>query len=614
MIFVRKIADFGWKKALTVCILVLVAVSFCLVGAMDYFRSSTSNPNFIKIGGKTFKMLDYENYLSGKKGVLISQFGHSISENFLNSMDFKNIILQDFVLSEMIKRELKSEFGMQIPQTLLRDLVRLDKRFFKAGSFDVNFYQAFLNFTKLSEAQLYQEKRGETERNLLLGSSVATFKFDKSFLDKLYELEYEPRSVDIVRLSLDPNAVSITDEEVRDFYEKNKADFYESQKRDIAYVDIYSEVAKNPEIKPTQAEVDRAFEQVIVKSKNTDLRDFYQIAFDTQQQAELALKQLKSGVSFVDIAKTLNKSPSDITFVKAGPSDIIAPLWDVIIRLKDGDLTGVIKTDIGFHIIKLLKTHSSKNSNPASLKTQIYNNLLQQKICQTGSEYAQDFQKRMLEGGSLQKIADELNFSVKKTGLKTFNELKSILPQKTLDYAFKSSDIAGFESLTEVNECSSFAWRINTIQPRHSLEFDMVKSDVKAGLQQKKVDKFLMDLGAKFYESSKAKKAFDLAVLDESKVFYKLEKEVVLNRYSQTLKQSLIVDIFNAKKNSFVRPYVLKPNEVAVVFVKSFNTPTNENRPNFDKKIHDFQNFIYADYVNFLYKKYKVSLNSTQKD
>jgi peptidyl-prolyl cis-trans isomerase C len=72
--------------------------------------------------------------------------------------------------------------------------------------------------------------------------------------------------------------------------------------------------------------------------------------------AQELLKKLKSGASFKDIARDHSTCPSkskggDLGWF--GPGKMVKPFEEATAKLSHGSLSGVVKTQFGYHIIKL---------------------------------------------------------------------------------------------------------------------------------------------------------------------------------------------------------------------------------------------------------------------
>ena len=152
-------------------------------------------------------------------------------------------------------------------------------------------------------------------------------------------------------------AMAVTDEEIKDYFEKNKARF-----------------GKPEEIKARH---------VLVK---------------TEEEAKEILKQLKKGVNFAKLAK--KRSADHATKDKGGDLGFFSrrtmtPAFEkAAFALEVGKISGVVKSSYGYHIIKVEEKKPAKVATLKSVKKEIKKILTQQKIRVKRSTWFQDLKKK----------------------------------------------------------------------------------------------------------------------------------------------------------------------------------------------------------------------------
>ena len=79
------------------------------------------------------------------------------------------------------------------------------------------------------------------------------------------------------------------------------------------------------------------------------------ILVDTKEQAENLLLDIENGVAFEDLAKEYSKCPSgrdggDLRWF--GKGMMVKPFEDAAFALKEGEVSGPVETQFGWHLIK----------------------------------------------------------------------------------------------------------------------------------------------------------------------------------------------------------------------------------------------------------------------
>ena len=137
------------------------------------------------------------------------------------------------------------------------------------------------------------------------------------------------------------NKLKVNDEEVLEYYEQNKDSFTEK-------------------------------EQV----------HLYNILLETEEEAQDILEQLKAGGDFSEIAKEKSTGPSaaqggDLGYLSKGT--IIPEIEEVVFALELEELSEVIKTDFGFHILKITEKKPETVKTLEEVKEDIIQTLLPNK-------------------------------------------------------------------------------------------------------------------------------------------------------------------------------------------------------------------------------------------
>lgn len=140
--------------------------------------------------------------------------------------------------------------------------------------------------------------------------------------------------------------VEVTKKEIRDYYEKNKSRFREEEKVKIRH-----------------------------------------ILFENYAQAEEVLKKVKSGIDFAEAAKG-----AYLGSFKRGQLD--RKIEEVAFNLKEGEISQIIKTESGYHIIKLEKKEEARVKELSEVKEVIRNFLSSQKMEKRIEEYLEELKAK----------------------------------------------------------------------------------------------------------------------------------------------------------------------------------------------------------------------------
>jgi peptidyl-prolyl cis-trans isomerase C len=109
------------------------------------------------------------------------------------------------------------------------------------------------------------------------------------------------------------------------------------------------------------------------------------ILVDTENEAKTLIAQIKGGASFEDVAKKNSKDTGsgenggDLDF--ASPNVYVPEFGEALVKLKKGEMTEVpVKSQFGWHIIRLEDTREAQSPPLAEVHSQIQQKLGQMKI------------------------------------------------------------------------------------------------------------------------------------------------------------------------------------------------------------------------------------------
>jgi peptidyl-prolyl cis-trans isomerase C len=139
--------------------------------------------------------------------------------------------------------------------------------------------------------------------------------------------------------------------------------------------------AKNP---VTDADIKAEYDKFKAQSSGTEYRARH-ILVENEDQAKALIAQIKGGAKFEDLAKKNSKDPGsgenggDLDF--AAPAAYVPEFSQAMVKLKKGEMTETpVKTQFGYHIIRLDDTREAKFPPLEEVKPQIQQRLAQQKV------------------------------------------------------------------------------------------------------------------------------------------------------------------------------------------------------------------------------------------
>jgi peptidyl-prolyl cis-trans isomerase D len=202
----------------------------------------------------------------------------------------------------------------------------------------------------------------------------------------------ETASVEYVVLDLDSvkKTVSLNEEDLKSYYEQNAARLSGKEERRASHILINAP--------KTMAAAERS------KAK---------------EKAQALLDQVrKAPDSFADVARKNSQDPGsapsggDLDFFARGA--MVKPFEDAAFGMKKGDISDLVESDFGFHIIKLVDIKAPKQKSFDELKAGMETDLRAQQAQRKFAEIADTFTNAVYEqSDSFKQIADKLKLEIK---------------------------------------------------------------------------------------------------------------------------------------------------------------------------------------------------------
>lgn len=245
---------------------------------------------------------------------------------------------QSSTLDQLISAELLYQAGLK------KDVKDLDKKVADKVA------QNKAKFATPAEFESALKSSGMTEKEL------ADITRKDIVINNLLETEIAPK-------------IKVSDEEIKTFYDQNRDKYFK------------------------QEEAVRA-SHILIKVDEKATPDEKKAA---RQKAEAIRKRVAAGEDFAAIAKSDSGCPSsekggDLGFF--GHGQMVQPFDTAAFALKPGEISDVVETQFGYHIIKVTEKKAGGYTPYAEAKDKIDNYLKSQKMQKTVVDYAAELKKK----------------------------------------------------------------------------------------------------------------------------------------------------------------------------------------------------------------------------
>lgn len=379
----EKIRD-GSQGVIAKGILVLVILSFAFAGVSSYLGSTTDVPA-AEVNGDKITKAELEQAYQSERSRMEQQLGEmfaalSADEKYLQSI--KQSVLERLVADKLIDQAAKA-MGLRVSDEQIVAAMRAEPAFQTDGKFDNDRYQAILRQLGYQPQTFRDMMRVDMTRRQLTAALVGTEFVLPGEAKQLAELQGQTRDVRYVIVDSAPFLATavVTDEQVKNYYDANQGQFMSPEMVSLEYVELNAaDFAKNNPVSDEEAQTyyEEHKAQYVSNEKRLAAHILVMPGNDeaaAKAKAEDLAKQLDSGADFADLAKA--NSNDTLSAEQGGKLDwfepsVMDPAFDAaLFALNKGQHSAVVKTDFGFHIIKLLDVQSGATVPFADVKAKI---------------------------------------------------------------------------------------------------------------------------------------------------------------------------------------------------------------------------------------------------
>ncbi|MEY4883693.1 MAG: hypothetical protein RIS34_1547 [Pseudomonadota bacterium] len=300
------------------------------------------------------------------------------------------------------------------------------------GTLDMDRYRQLAASQGLTPEGFEAQVRNDLSTRQVEMGLVRTGFTPASLADVALNAFLEKREVQLARFLTTDYASKVTpsDADLEAFYKANQGLFQAQETATIEYVVLDLEAVKKS-ITVNEQDAKTYYEQNAARLSGTEERQASHIliaspkgapAADHQKAsahaAELLAAVRKAPDSFAELAKKNSQDPGsavaggDLGFFARGA--MVKPFEDAAFAMKKGDISDVVESDFGFHIIKLVDVKTPKQRTFEELRAGIESDLKTQQAKTKYAEAAETFTNAVYEqADSLKPIADKLKLEVK---------------------------------------------------------------------------------------------------------------------------------------------------------------------------------------------------------
>jgi peptidyl-prolyl cis-trans isomerase D len=624
--FVRKHAR-SWLVKVALWLIVIV---FIFWGGYSYTQRHQTD--LAAVGDHFITSAEFSTAYQNLVDNYRRQLGGAFSEDLVRKLNLRRQTLEGLI-SQYLAKKAAGDLGFTATPDEVRYRIMQFPMFQSEGRFDKSRYEAGLRQMRVTPETFEQQISDEltlmkTEafikgRAIVTESEILTdYHFNRDQIKLAYVL-FDPKSFE--------DQVTVNDAALQSFYQGNQNKYMEPEKREIAYVLLNTEdMAKDFPV--TDDEVKRYYEDNIKQYYREKEVKARHILFKVNQEApqeevqkvsaeaQKVLDEAKKGKDFAELAKKYSqdegtaKSGGELGYFSAKKME--PAFSDAAFSLKPGEISGLVRTGYGFHIIQVEDVREARTVPFEEVKADVEKSLRLQKAQDIAYKKARELRDVAYARKDIDKAAQELKFTAPSTAWIDMAEDKAESGPFTQQAKTKLFELSKGDVSDMIEGAKGIiVAQLKTIKAPQVMPFEQVKDKVAKdyraeqarGLAQAKAAEVLK-LAKDKSSLAEAAKAQNLNVR-QSEFFSRQEpdKDLKLLRGDSL---SVVFDLQDSK------PFAASPLELGNRFVvcqlvakNVANQPTAEETATISKKLlQQKQAAVWEAWIEDLRKNTKIEI------
>jgi peptidyl-prolyl cis-trans isomerase D len=508
------------KKRLVQIVLALIILPFAFWG-VDSYRKSGGVAPVATVNGEKIGQQEFDNALNQQQQRFREMAGSNFDPAFFDKPEIKFSVLDGLISQHLMGME-ASNAGLSLTNEQIGQIIVNIGAFQKDGKFDRQLYEAVLKEKGKTPAGFDAEIRQAVLVQQLSEAYTQNGYTAKVVAENLIRLNEQKRIVAVANLDAAAfiKQAKLSDSAVSDYYTKNAQEFQMPERARVEYV-VLSADSLLPQVSVTDDEIKQYYTEHQAEFGSQEQRQAAHIlitvakqATDAEKQAaqakaEKVLQQVRqSPAQFAALAKQYSQDPGSAAnggdLGMFGRGAMVKPFEDSVFSLKVGEVSGLVQTDFGYHIIKLLAVKPAKIQALSEVKGIIAQRLKLQLANDKFAELAEKFNNTVYEQSDSLKPAAELAKTSVQQGvwLSKGQAPAGLWTEKALQAVFSEDALKNKRNTAavEVAPNTLLAARVTEYKPASERPLAEVSASIQEQLQRLQASELATQQGQKLLE------------------------------------------------------------------------------------------------------------------
>jgi peptidyl-prolyl cis-trans isomerase D len=421
------------NKKIVQLFLAMITLPFAFWGVESYVRNSSSGSEVATVGDSKIGLQELQGALREQEDRFRQQSGGKVDPAMFNTPMMRRAVL-DQVINQKLLSVAAQDAKVSVTDADLARFIATVPSLQENGQFSPERYASLVAAQGMSkeffESRLRQDLAMQ-QVMLPVGDSSIVGRMSSS---RWTTAQLEQREVTELRLLPEAYAaqVKLDTDAAAKFYESNRKQFERPEQVRVEYL-VLSQEELLKQANVSDAEIKARYDARADKYKEAETRRASHVLIKASKDApdaEVKAAQTKA----VEIRAAVKKAPADFTRLAAqnsqdpgsaskggdldwfGRGMMVKPFEDAVFSMKEGEVSDVVRSDFGFHIIKLTGVRAERVKPLEMVRVEIADELKREQAARKFAEVAEGFGNTVYEQpDSLKPAAEKLKLTIRQS-------------------------------------------------------------------------------------------------------------------------------------------------------------------------------------------------------